>query len=85
MDDSLYSFGITDDEAVRIKAIDGGYLLCANFTAKDDDVNGLGSKIFWCELDENYEIIRKQVISDVQIIIGKWVILSNRKMEISLL
>jgi hypothetical protein len=65
MDDSLYSFGITDDEAVRIKAIDGGYLLCANFTAKDDDVNGLGSKIFWCELDENYEIIRKQVISDV--------------------
>jgi len=62
--DSLYSFGITDDDAVRIKAVDGGYLLCANFTAKDDDVNGLGSKIFWCELDENYNIIRKQVISD---------------------
>tara|TARA_B110000027_G_scaffold129821_1_gene151817 strand:- start:1984 stop:3336 length:1353 start_codon:yes stop_codon:yes gene_type:complete len=64
VDDSLYSFGITDDEAVRIKAIDGGYLLCANFTAKDDNVNGLGSKIFWCELDENYNIIHKQVISD---------------------
>ena len=62
--DSLYSFGITDDDAVRIKAVDGGYLLCANFTAKDDKVNGLGSKIFWCELDDNYNIIGKQVISD---------------------
>ena len=63
--DSSYSFGITDDEAVRIRAIDGGYLLCANFTTKDDNVNGLGSKIFWCELDDEYNIIDKQVISDV--------------------
>ena len=62
--DSSYNFEITDDEAVRIKAIDSGYLLCANFTAKDDKVNGLGSKIFWCELDDNYNIIGKQVISD---------------------
>ena len=63
-DDSLYTFGITDDQAVRIKTVNGGYLLCANFTAKDDNVNGIGSKIFWCELDNNYNIIRKQVISD---------------------
>ena len=64
-DDNLYAFGITDDEAVRIKTIDDGYLLCANFTTKDDNVNGLGSKIFWCELDNNYNIVGKQVISDV--------------------
>ena len=63
-DDSLYTFGITDDQAVRIKTVNDGYLLCANFTAKDDNVNGIGSKIFWCELDNNYNIIRKQVISD---------------------
>jgi len=63
-DDSLYNFGITDDQAVRIKTVDGGYLLCANFTTKDDNVNGIGSKIFWCELDNNYNIIGKQVISD---------------------
>ena len=63
-DDSLYNFGITDDQAVRIKTVGGGYLLCANFTTKDDNVNGIGSKIFWCELDNNYNIIGKQVISD---------------------
>ena len=40
-------------------------MLCANFTTKDDNVNGLGSKIFWCELDDEYNIIDKQVISDV--------------------
>ena len=62
--DSLYTFGITDDQAVRIKTVDGGYLLCANFTTKDDNVNGIGSKIFWCELDDNFNIIGKQVISD---------------------
>ena len=64
LDDSLYTFGITDDQAVRIKTVDGGYLLCANFTTKDDNVNGIGSKIFWCELDYNFDIIGKQVISD---------------------
>ena len=64
LDDSLYTFGITDDQAVRIKTVDGGYLLCANFTTKDDNVNGIGSKIFWCELDNNFDIIGKQVISD---------------------
>ena len=64
LDDSLYTFGITDDQAVRIKTVDGGYLLCANFTTKDDNVNGIGSKIFWCELDDNFNIIGKQVISD---------------------
>ena len=64
LDDSLYTFGITDDQAVRIKTVDGGYLLCANFTTKDDNANGIGSKIFWCELDNNFDIIGKQVISD---------------------
>ena len=64
LDDSLYTFGITDDQAVRIKTVDGGYLLCANFTTKDDNVNGIGSKIFGVNSIITFNIIGKQVISD---------------------
>ena len=56
------SLGRTDDEAVHIKATGTGYLLCATFTDKSG-FNGSGTKIFWCLLDNQFDIIKKEIIN----------------------